>query len=117
MLAEDVAGIVLQSFDTQCDEKDILIMFQMIARVVFHYQQSNVVSLKEGENSGVMNEVELESDSDDALLRIAGAQLHRMISVRRSSHTIQCTLQLPEVHMFIGITRFVRNVWAHVTFH
>ena len=30
---------------------------------------------------------------------------------------IQCTLQLPEVHMFIGITRFVRNVWAHVTFH
>ena len=63
MLAEDVAGIVLQSFDTQCDEKDILIMFQMIARVVFHYQQSNVVSLKEGENSGVMSEVELESDS------------------------------------------------------
>ena len=84
MLAEDVAGIILQSFDTQCDEKDILIMFQTIARVVFHYQQSNAVSLKEGENcEGVMSEEQLKSDSDDALLRVAGSQLHRMINVRK----------------------------------
>ena len=84
VLAEDVAGIILQSFDTQCDEKDILIMFQTIARVVFLYQQSSAVSLKEGEISeGVMHEEQIESDSDDTLLRVAGAQLHRMINVRK----------------------------------
>ena len=49
------------------------------------------------------------------------AALAQLASDLGSSHqatgTLQCTLQLPEVHMFIGITRFVRNVWAHVTFH
>ena len=39
-LADDVAEIILQAFDTQSDKRYILIMFQTIARQVLHYQQS-----------------------------------------------------------------------------
>ena len=66
------------------NENDVLLMFQTIARQVFYYQQSRIVSMKECSNDEeAMDDDCLNNDSDDVLLRVCGAQLHKMISVRK----------------------------------
>jgi hypothetical protein len=85
-IADNVTNLILQAFDRLPGNNDILLLFQTIARQVFHYQQSRIVSIKEGtDDVEDMDDdrYQLESDSDDALLRVCGAQMHRMIRVRK----------------------------------
>ena len=85
-IADGVTNLVLQVFDKLPEKNDVLLLFQAIARQVFHYQQSRVVSIKEGtDDVEDMDDDRLDNDSDDVLLRVCGAQMHRMISVHESS--------------------------------
>ena len=82
-IADDVTNLILQDFDRLPGKNDILLLLQATARQVF-YQQSRMVSIKESTNEeeGMIDD-RLDNDSDDVLLCVCGAQLHRMISVRK----------------------------------
>ena len=84
-IADDMTNIILQAFDGLPENNDILVLFQTIARQVFHYQQSRILSIKQGTDHDNVDDdryqLAIESDNDDVLLRVCGAQMHRMISV------------------------------------
>ena len=87
-IADNIANLTLQCFDQVPEGNHVLILFQTIARQVFHYQQSRIISMKEGTNDDeTVDDNWLASDSNDVLLRVCGAQLHKMISIRKEKLT------------------------------
>lgn len=66
--------------------RNILSIFQTIAREVFRYQQSRVVAKQEPDipqEDQEDNDDILSEETEDALYRVGGAQLHRMIELRK----------------------------------
>ena len=85
-LADNVASIIVNAFHGETGENDVLILFQTIARQVFHQHQCRVVSFKEDAlqpDEVHADDNQFEGDSDEVLLQVSGAQLHRMINVRK----------------------------------
>ena len=86
-MAGYVAVLVLSGFETQqVEQRAILAVFQTIAREVFKYQQAKATTKQEvdiaQENEGEEEEA-LSEETDNALYRVCGAQLHRMIELRK----------------------------------
>ena len=86
-LAEEVSCLVLGCFHTMPPIEDLLALFHTIARHVFHHMQARVVTFKEnpsGVMTGSLTDAEINFDDNvDVLLRICGAQLNKMIVLRK----------------------------------
>ena len=87
-LAEEVSYFVLGCFDAVLSKDDLLAIFHTIARHVFHHMQSRALTIKEsqlGDAEALTDVTAIYEDSDDVLLRICGAQLNRMIVLRKET--------------------------------
>ena len=87
-LAEEVSYFALGCFNTVPSKDDLLAIFHTIARHVFHHMQSRVITIKEsqsGDAEALTDVTAIYEDSDDVLLRICGAQLNKMIVLRKET--------------------------------
>ena len=87
-LAEEVSYFVLGCFDAVPSKDDLLAIFHTIARHVFHHIQSRALTIKAsqlGDAEALTDVTAIYEDSDDVLLRICGAQLNRMIVLRKET--------------------------------
>ena len=88
-LAEDVSYFVLGCFDSVPPKDDLLAVFHTMVHRVFHHMQSRASIIKErqlGASGAFTDETAIYEDSDDVLLRICGAQLNKMIVLRKKMH-------------------------------
>ena len=87
MKLAEVSCLVLGCFHTMPPIEDLLALFHTIARHVFHHMQARVVTFKEnpsGVMTGSLTDAEINFDDNvDVLLRICGAQLNKMIVLRK----------------------------------
>ena len=87
-LAEEVSYFVLGCFDAVPSKDDLLAIFHTIACHVFHHMQSRALTIKEsqlGDAEALTDTTAIYEDSDDVLLRICGAQLNKMIVLRKET--------------------------------
>lgn len=100
-LAEEVSYFVLECFDAVPSTDDLLAIFHTIARHVFHHMQSRALIIKEsqlGDAEAVTDATDLYEDSDDVLLRICGAQLNKMIVLRKETLKSKQSKNIDVIH-------------------
>ena len=94
-MAKHVTILLLLAYGSEpVESRSVLAVFHTIAREVYMYQQTRASSIStaatsttaENERQDEEDEVNFSApvDSDDTLYRICGAQMHRMIEVRKS---------------------------------